>query len=310
VIQFIDIRGYGSWGEWNSSSLVNHTDEYPSGTFPTIATFKKIVDAHTKGFPNFPLVAMIAAFDANWLGIVNNPPEIAHYILTTRNSWGPIGWRRDQWGATDGYLKDYLENNNRSFNGVVFRNLIMDRWKTAPITGEPAPFSNDMADLERQIRLYHATSFGNGNYGNTPNSTVRERVRAASKASGYRFKIASGEAPKTISRNTSFTINTVWQNVGLAPTYENWDVVFELQNAGNSVVWTGKSKKVLKLFLPATSGTKTTDNFTVPSSVLPGTYKLVVRVKDPGNYRPNIQLAVNGKNSDGSYTIFSNVVVK
>lgn len=309
VIQYIDIRGYGSWGEWNSSSLVNHTNEYPAGTFPTIASFKKIVDAHTKGFPNFPLVAMIAAFDANQLGVVNNPPEIAHYILTTRNSWGPIGWRRDQWGATDGYLKDYLENNNRSFNGVVFKNLIMERWKTAPVTGEPAPFSNDMADLERQIRLYHATSFGNGNYGNSPNSSVRERVRAASKASGYRFSIKSGEAPGTITRNTAFTIHTDWQNTGIAPTYENWDVVFELQN-GNSVVWSGRSKKVLKLFLPAASATRTTDNFTVPGSVLPGTYKLVVRVKDPANFRPNIQLAINGKNSDGSYTIFSDVVVK
>ena len=310
VIQFIDIRGYGSWGEWNSSSLVNHTNEYPKGTFPTIASFKKIVDAHTKGFPNFPLVAMIAAFDANWLGIVNNPPEIAHYILTTRNNWGPIGWRRDQWGATDQYLKDYLENNNRSFNGVVLKNLIMERWKTAPITGEPAPFSNDMADLERQVRLYHATSFGNGNYGNTPNSTVKSRVRAASKATGYRFKIINGEVPLTIKRNAAFNIKANWQNVGLAPTYENWNVVFELQTSANVVKWTGTSTKVMKLFLPATTGTVTTDRFVVPTSVPAGTYKLVVRVKDPTNYRPNIQLAINGRNADGSYTLSTSVVVK
>ena len=310
VIQFIDIRGYGSWGEWNSSSLVNHTNEYPAGTFPTAASLKKIVDTHTKGFPNFPLVAMIAAFDANLLGIVNNPPEIAHYILTTRNNWGPIGWRRDQWGATDQYLKDYLENNNRSYNGVVLKNLIMERWKTAPITGEPAPFSNDMADLERQVRLYHATSFGNGNYGNTPNTTVRSRVRAASKATGYRFKIINGEYPSSIKRKVAFNIRTNWQNVGLAPTYENWDVVYELQTSTGEVKWTGKSTKAMKLFLPATSGSVTTDKFVVPATVPAGTYKLVVRVKDPNNYRPNIQLAINGKNADGSYTIASSIAVK
>ncbi len=310
VIQFIDIRGYGSWGEWNSSSLVNHTNEYPQGTFPTIATFKKIVDAHTKGFPNFPLVAMIAAFDANLLGIVNNPPEIAHYILTTRNNWGPIGWRRDQWGATDQYLKDYLENNNRSFNGVVLKTLIMDRWKTAPITGEPAPFSNDMADLERQVRLYHATSFGNGNYGATPNTAVKERVRTASKATGYRFKINNAEFPPSIKKNVAFNIKTNWQNVGLAPTYENWNVVYELQSTTGQVAWTGTSTKVMKLFLPATSGSVTTDKFIVPSTVPSGTYKLVVRVKDPTNYRPNIQLAINGKNADGSYTISTGIVVR
>ena len=111
------------------------------GTFPTVASLKRIVDAHTKGFPTIPLVAMIAGFDAGWLGNTNNPPEIAHYILTQRNTWGPIGWRRDQWGATDNYLRDYLENNNRSFSGITFKTLIMDRWKTAPVTGEPPAVS-------------------------------------------------------------------------------------------------------------------------------------------------------------------------
>lgn len=311
VIQFIDIRGYGSWGEWHSAGIVDDVNQYPAGTFPTVASFKRIVDAHTKGFPNTPLVAMIASFDAGWLGVTNNPPAIAHYILTTKNNWGPIGWRRDQWGATDAYLKDYLENNNRSFNGVVFKNLIMDRWKTAPITGEPPAWNpGDYFDMERQIRLYHASSFGNGNYGPDMNSSIKERIRAASKAAGYRLKILSGEAPQTIPKNASFNIKTVWQNVGIAPTYENWNVVFELQNASNSAVWSGTSTKIIKLFLPAAAGSTTTDKFTLPASVPAGTYKLVIRVTDPARYRPDIRLAVNGRNSDGSYTIFNNVEVK
>ena len=311
VIQFIDIRGYGSWGEWHSAGVVDNTNQYPAGTFPTVASFKKIVDAHTKGFPNIQLVAMIAGFDAGWLGNTNNPPEIAHYILTTRNNRGTIGWRRDQWGATDNYLKDYLENNNRSFGGVVFKNLIMERWKTAPITGEPPSWNPDnYADLERQIRLYHATSFGNGNYGPEMNSTIEQRVRAASKATGYRLKIVNGTAPDTLVKNKAFTIKTVWQNSGITPTYENWNVVFELQNASNGVVWSGNSTKVLRLFLPAAAGAPTTDNFTLPATVPAGNYKLVVRIKDPSNYRPNIRLAINGRNADGSYTLLDKVLVK
>ncbi|MEP7371985.1 MAG: DUF4832 domain-containing protein [Chitinophagaceae bacterium] len=311
VINCIDIRGYGSWGEWHSANLVDNVNQYPAGTFPTIASFKRIVDAHTKGFPTIQLVAMIAAFDAGWLNNTKNPPEIAYYVLTQRNTWGPIGWRRDQWGATDNYLKDYLENNNRSFNGVVFKTLIMDRWKTAPITGEPPAWNpGDYYDLERQVRLYHATSFGNGNYGVTPTTTIKDRVRSASKATGYRLKIVSGEAPPTITRNIVFNIKTTWQNVGLSPTYENWNVIYELQTTTNVVKWSGISTKILKLFLPATAGSLTTDLFTVPSTVPAGTYKLVVRVKDPVGYRPNINLAINGRNTDGSYTVLSSVVVK
>jgi hypothetical protein len=65
----------------------------------------------------------------------------------------------------------------------------------------------------------------------------------------------------------------------------------------------------LKLFLPASSGTTTTDNFTLPSSVGNGTYKLVVKVKDPKNYSPNLKLAISGANSDVSYTLNSAVTV-
>ena len=311
VVQFVDIRGYGSWGEWHSAGIVDNTNQYPAGTFPTVASFKKIVDAHTKGFPNIQLVAMIASFDAGWLGNTNNPPEVAHYILTTKNNRGLIGWRRDQWGATDNYLKDYLENNNRSFAGVIFKTLIMDRWKTAPITGEPPSWNpGDYHDLERQVRLYHATSFGNGNYGPEMNSTIQQRVRAASKATGYRLKIINGQAPDTLLRNKAFTIKTVWQNTGIAPTYENWNVVFELQNATNAVVWSGNSTRVLRLFLPAATGSATTDNFTLPATMPAGIYKLVIRVKDPNNYSPNIRLAINGRNADGSYTVFEKVLVK
>ena len=310
VINIIDIRGYGSWGEWHSAGTVDNVDQYPAGTFPTVASLKRIVDAHTKGFPTFPLVAMIAAFDAGWLGNTKNPPEIAHYVLTQRNKWGAIGWRRDQWGATDNYIKDYLENNNRSFGSLVFKNLIMERWRTAPVTGEPPAWNpGDYFDLERQVRLYHATSFGNGNYGVTPTTDIKARVRAASKATGYRIKLSSGEAPPTITRKVAFAINTVWQNVGLAPSYENWQVNFELQTTTNVVKWVGNSIRTLRLFVPG-AGTPTADRFTIPATVTPGTYKLVVRVKDPVGYRPDMRLAINGRNADGSYTLLSSVVVK
>jgi Domain of unknown function (DUF4832) len=232
------------------------------------------------------------------------------HILTVKNNWGYIGWRRDQWGATDNYLRDYLENNTRSHGGLIFRNAIMDRWKFAPVVGEPPGWAQTYSNLESQIRLYHATSFGNGNYGPTPAGQESEYVRAASKACGYRIKIVSGQAPATITKNTSFNINTVWQNVGIAPAYDNWSVVFELRNASNTVVWSGVSTRVLKLFLPAAAGAATADKFTLPASVPAGTYKLVVRVKDPNGYRPNMQLAVNGKNADGSYTLLTGVVVK
>jgi hypothetical protein len=291
VIQFVDVRGFGSWGEWNSSGIVTDINQYPSGTFPTVASFKKIIDAHTEGFPDYPLVAMIAAFDGQWLRNTWIPAEIGHYILTTKNKWGLLGWRRDQWGATDQYLKDYLENNNRSFNGVVLKNLIMERWKYAPITGEPMPSGNSMTDLVRQIKLYHATSFGEGNYGNVSGSTLVNNIREAANIAGYRLQVTSGSF--TTGKNGNITVT--WENTGVAPTYENWEVIYELKD-GDKLVWFGKSSFNPKLF----HGTKTvTDNYELPT----GDLSLYIRVIDPTGYRQPLPLANAGRLSDGSYKL-------
>lgn len=303
MVNVIDIRGYGAWGEWHSGYTPNNViSDYPSGTFPTTATLKAIVDAHINGFPNFQLNCMIAAFDANYLGNTKNPPEIAYYILThPGNNKGKIGWRRDQWGALDDYLKAYLENNTRSFNGVTFNTLIMDRWKTAPITGEPPGWNpNDYGDLERQVKLYHATSFGNGNYGggSAPPGSGVTRVKAASKSAGYRLTATGGTFTPG---ETSISITTNWQNTGLSPTYEDWNITYELVNSSGTVTTLGVSTFKLRLFLPTNAVTAYTDVF--PLSAPAGSYTLRIVVKDPGGYRAPLTLQLQGRNTDGSYNI-------
>ncbi len=62
AIEYVDIRGYGNFGEWHTYPW---TSEIPSGTGATSATLTRIIDSHSKAFPNVPLVALIAAFDAS-----------------------------------------------------------------------------------------------------------------------------------------------------------------------------------------------------------------------------------------------------
>jgi hypothetical protein len=302
VVNCIDIRGYGAWGEWHSGYTPNNVvSDYPAGTFPTIASLKKIVDAFTTGFPDNPLVAMIAAFDGMRLGNTKNPVEIGYYILTGKNNWGPIGWRRDQYGATDDYIQWYLEKNPNTFNGVALSTLIMDRWKTSYITGEPPAWNpNEYADLERQVRLYHTTSFGNGNYGGgtAPSSlTTRDRIRAASKATGYRLQYKTANI-STNGNGIGITIN--WENIGLGPTYENWDIIYELIDAAGVAKYSYVSSFKLRWFLPGANGALT-DAFTALGAT--GPYKVNVKVVDPTGYRSPLILAMPGRNADGSYTL-------
>lgn len=315
VIHCIDIRGFGNYGEWHSGEMYNF-GAFPGNTQPTAASLIEIINTHTEVFQNWPLGMMVAGYNgtggASYIPIFHTYNSVGYYALTATNSWGQVGNRRDQFGATDNYLNDLLQNNNTVVNGQRFGTLYLNLYKTSPGTGEAMPgvaASNQMVQLEQQVINLGATSFGNGNWGSFPNAVTQDRIRAAWKRSGYRIKITNGEAPTIITRGVQFQIKINWQNIGVTPAYNDWQVVYELQTGGGTVVWTGVSSKVLKLFRPDQGVVETTDNFIVTLSTSAGAYKLVVRVKDPLEFRPDMKLAINGVNGDGSYTIFNEVTV-
>ena len=314
VIFAIDIRGYGSWGEWHSSGIVDLMINYPSGRRPTTATLKTIIDHHVNVFTDHPLSIMISAFDGERLFNTLTPKEVGAYILEKSNNWGKLGWRRDSWGATDDYFDIYLKNNLNFFgNSGPFNAIIMDRWKYAPVTGEPLPglINNcSYGDIEAQIKEYHATSLGNGNYGsyNMPFCT-QEHIRAAMKVAGYRIILEGGNVNSTITSGGSFDVSLNWKNIGIAPTYEKWDVTFELKDNNNNTVWSGVSEfspgpgKNATALLPSDAATIIKDNFTLPAAIPAGEYSLNLIIKDPTGYRAPLPLAIQGRNDDGSYTL-------
>jgi hypothetical protein len=303
AIYVIDIRGFGNWGEWHIGGIASTWNSQPNR--PTIATLKAIIDAHTQVFDAWPLGMMIAAYDGGASGVpLFHPyPEVAYYALTAKNNWGNTGARRDQVGAPDAYLKNMLEGNNLTYNGSPkFSTLFLEKWKTAPITGEPNPgvaAITGMADLMGQVTLYHHSGFGNGNYplGSQLNTATRNTIREAFKKSGYRLELKDG---KVVSGNNKVTVTLNWQNVGIAPTYENWDVVYELVASNGTVVTLGTSTFKPKLFLPSSQQTVVTDTFNESVS---GTYTLRVKIIDPSGYRQPLPLAIQGRQSNGSYNL-------
>jgi len=308
VINYIDIRGYGSWGEWHSNEIVENVSDYPDGTRATSASLKRIIDAHVKKFLNYPLVIMFNAFDCNRLNNTKTPDDVAYHVLTSKNNWGLIGWRRDNWGALDDYIRQYTDKNRISVNGMRMDTAIMNRYKYAPVNGEPIPGGSDFngcdyGDLEAQVKRYHASSFGNGNYSDYSQPCMHDNIRAASKAAGYRLIIEGGDISPVISPGHQFFLMMQWKNIGVAPTYENWDVFFELRDSTNNTVWSDKSQFTPKLFAPESTGTQVTDQFMLPDKIPAGNYKLLLIIKDPANYRDPLPLAIHGRNPDGSYFI-------
>lgn len=307
AIYCIDIRGFGTWGEWHTSNGMSEWSQFPSGRQPSISALKAIIDAHTQVLDKWPLVIMIAAYDggSSQFGVFHPYPEVAWYAITARSGWGKVGFRKDQWGARDAYLARLAESNFVTYGtSGPFKDTILNIWKEAPVTGEPMPGTwADMGDLERQVRLYHATSVGNGNYGGNPGTAVQDQIRASFKAAGYRLTVEGGSYTNT---NNSVSVSLNWRNTGIAPTYENWNVVFYLKNSNGTVADSSISTFKPKLFNPSTSATIVTDNFTF--NVPAGTYTLAVKVTDPAGYRNYMPLFIQGIQSDGSYNLGSVVV--
>lgn len=128
VIGYVDVRGYGNFGEWHNYPWYWNQ---PTGRTATVATLKRIINSHITSFPNYPLMIISGAYDGANASMV--PAEVSYYALTVTNNWGPIGWRRDNWGAAG--TDNHLINNPFSYSGIALQPLIMDKWKTARVGG-------------------------------------------------------------------------------------------------------------------------------------------------------------------------------
>lgn len=318
VISYVDIGIFGSWGEWNHSSIINSPSDFPAGRQATAASLNRIIDAHIKAFPNYPLIANMHVFDGNQFANVQVPPATGYYALTVSNNWGKIGIKRMNWGrGWEYYVLNSMQNNPTVYNGLRFSTEIAERWKYAPINGEGPCYSTSEGgnapfwNLMNEVLTMHMTSLGNGNFcGEQNNAQGVANLRAALKMAGYRVVVESGSMTTDVKTNQATTISLNWKNIGNAPVYEFWDVTYELQNQSTgAVVWSTKSSHNLRFWLPQATATQVTDNFTIPSSVPAGTYKMVLKVVDPSGYRKPLPLAIRGRLSDGGYLLRENIAL-
>lgn len=292
VLDYVDVRGYGNFGEWHNWP---YDGEMPIATKPTAQTLKNIIDVTVKAFPDAPLVIVAGVYSP--LGSSANPPEAGYYALTASNNYGKIGWRRDNIGGPGDDA--YLVNNTSSYNGMRFDTAVVYRWKYAMITGEPLNGNGTCCplyyDIRREIKLYHYAGFGNGNYGS---GTSWDTIRKAFALTGYRYQL-SGSVDSILYNTTSFNIRMNWKNTGATPMYQKrWRVKYNLVNSAGVTVQRFTSKADLYLLMDGSYSEAFMVN--VPAT---GTYKLSLTVEDTTGYFNPLPLNINTRNADGSYTV-------
>jgi hypothetical protein len=143
------------------------------------------------------------------------------------------------------------------------------------------------------------------------------------KYAGYRYAVTSATVPASAPAGSTLPLTVNWANRGTAPTYDNWQVIYEVRNSAGSVVETLHSALSLRTIVteqnytnPWQDPTAATrdDTLALTTTGLPaGNYDLVARVvwnehKPIGtnivNYAP-MTLAQPGRDNRGSYPIGS-----
>lgn len=364
ALAYVDIRGCGSYGEWHNCCIganqstgndLTQICYWPGvvmslgtannacfrgdniittyGNYPTPQTMKNIIDAQVDAYTNYPCVIIINALDGWRFANTKISPEVAAHILTKRNNFGPIGFRRDQWGDFGNYYHAILEDNDQTWGSIgPFKDSIMIRYRETYFTGEMPGYSDcSRSEVCRDGVLfgwlpgqaqdqadplsanYHPTWVGNGNFGgNAPtNQSSVDSILKFYRLNGPRIIPSSGTMTTTLQTNASFRVALRWENRGNSVIHRAWTAQILIKNSGGTTVFTGTTSFQVKGF-QLTNGTPqyVGTNFNLGAVPAGSGYNVYVRLVDPLNYAQPFYLATTTtREADGSYLIRPNVTI-
>jgi len=278
-IDLLDMSYEGCYGEWHN---------FCGGTEMSAKNRQKLIDMQYDAFPT-----------KRFFMFTEYKDSLNYALLAARTK--PTGVRIDCLGErTLGGAREQLQNNA----------LAYERWKVAPLYFEYCS-KPDFAMALKDIKQYHASLIGDGegninSFGSYKTAT-QNLILQNYRASGYRFELNSLTLPRELVAGQQVQMTSQWKNVNYAPAYAQWNVMMQLRNASNQVVWQEKSTLDLRVpFSDASEGNdvKTvTDTFTLPTTIADGEYSVTVQIVHADAYYPPLALAIKGRQTDGSYPL-------
>lgn len=283
---FVDIGSIGQWGEWHTDPDAKNPAEI---VFPTDENAKKIIDAYFKSFTKTPLAALISY-----------KQKYGFQYAVSKGS----GWRADCWGDMDslgwnhmkGVYPQALQNANA-----------YDSWKNGPVALETCWTMSEWYKRGWNIDYilnkaleWHATEVNNGT------EAIPEewypKVKEFEKKLGYRFVLKRLTYPSNVKRGASFNCRTSWENKGVAPVYNPYNLAVHLVSKKDSTKSiTISTDASVKKWLPGNTDVNTA--IAIPNKIEPGEYDMEIGIVALPANKPVIQLAIQGKTEEGWYKI-------
>ena len=288
-LEAVDLSIVGAWGEGAGSELLNKTSR------------EALVNAYTDSFRKTPLISLLMDKETNMYA----------------DSQIPVGWRVDCIGDLGFWAS--TQNGWTHMNDFYPREIIncnvQDDWKKSPVSfeicgtflnwrDEQKYNSDDVKYIFDQSLKWHMSSF------NAKSSPVPEEwedlVNDWLKKMGYRYVLRRFTYLKSVGRNSKVPFTTWWENKGVAPCYKDFAFAIRLKSGTNEQLFLTDAK--IKDWLP---GDIVYDNsFFIPADFPEGTCDLQIAIVDKLKNEPRINLAIEGKDVDGWYSIGKIDVIK
>lgn len=297
-IFMILIGSCGHWGEWHTTYI---EDQKAAGRFPTIEYSNQYVQHYVDYFKNKPLSMRYPSEIGakNHLGLFNN--AFGSYDQTQK--WF-LDWAL--YGHQDGYNPGYTHPPMPNF------------WLDAPSGGEFGYYpglqwleDSAMTETLRQARETHISWLG-------PccpvqvevGDKLQPNIDKMMKTMGYRFVIKSVTHADKVKAGNTLKISMDWINKGVAPFYFEWPIELSLVDSSGKIVAKKTTNDDITTILPSEEPTNFTPSLEIPSNLPEGQYKLCAAILDPDTNKPGIQLAIDGKRSDGRYSLSTVDVIR
>jgi len=273
----VDISTVGYWGEGWGPYL------------PDWPTQQALIDLHFEAFKRTPLLM--------------NFDELRALAYGTQRG---AGWRLDCWGDVAGNNWSswgrFLAHMLDVYPQQLVRAGAQDVWQRSPVSLEtcwtPAYWKQHNYDLDyifNQALRWHASSI---NIKSTPiPRDWKKQFEEFQKKLGYRLVLRRLEYPKVVRAGQMMALSMWWLNAGVAPVCGDYTLAIQI---GDAVIRTPAD---IKKWLP---GDIVYDgSLYVPETLKSGTYRLRLALLDPRTGQPAIQLAIQGRQSDGWYDVGS-----
>jgi hypothetical protein len=313
LIRCIEMRHFGFWGE----------GAYPKPLMPsTSACLIRFADAYVRHFPDIRLV--VPTNGMRFSPSYDALQDYHFYLLALRNRAGLAGTFRDNWGDNEKrYQALYYEANRYEKNGIKMFELIRDRWKTAPLVGEPGRWGptkdgfRPYRGLFEQAAYLHPAVIRNCNVSDGKSSTNPTEYTIFSDPQaldafhrmyamiGFRYLFSEA---KITHRGGSLEVALDWLNIGLTPTYDAWKIRYFMEDDSGKEIWSGDSALDLRTVLPdervapgKLGGAVVTQKDCFPDVPMGG--KLWLQIIDPDDVSPPMALGIRGRGENCAYLL-------